>query len=67
MVDYLEEEKSHVKEVTVIHADNLKEATSWQTELEKQFKDISVSITELSPVPGTHTGRGPVGLAWLGE
>ncbi len=67
MVDYLEEEKSLVKEVTVIHADNLTEATAWKAELEKQFQDMSFSITELSPVPGTHTGRGTVGLAWLGK
>ena len=67
MVDYLEEEKNHVKEVTVIHADNLKEATQWKSSLEVQFPNIEFSITEFSPVPGTHTGRGTVGLAWLGE
>jgi len=67
MVDYLEEEKNHVKEVTVIHADNLKEATEWKSLLEVQFPNIEFSITEFSPVPGTHTGRGTVGLAWLGE
>ena len=67
MVDYLGEEKNHVKEVTVIHADNLKEATEWKSLLEVQFPNIEFSITEFSPVPGTHTGRGTVGLAWLGE
>lgn len=67
MVDYLEAEKNHVKEVTVIHGDNLKEATEWKNELQTQFPHISFSITELSPVPGTHVGRGTVGLSWLGE
>ncbi|MFX3673398.1 MAG: DegV family protein [Paenisporosarcina sp.] len=67
MVDYLEEEKNQVKEVTVIHADNLKEATQWKSLLESQFPNIEFSITEFSPVPGTHTGRGTIGLAWLGE
>lgn len=67
MVDYLETEIDHVNEVTVIHADNLKEATHWKSLLQKQFPDIAFSITELSPVPGTHAGRGTVGLAWLGE
>lgn len=67
MVDYLEEEKHQVKEVSVLHADNLKEATQWKNELQTKFPQIAFSITELSPVPGTHTGRGTVGLAWLGE
>lgn len=67
MVDYLEAEKDHVKEVTVLHADNLKEATQWKNELQTQYPQIAFSITEFSPVPGTHTGRGTIGLAWLGE
>jgi DegV family protein with EDD domain len=67
MVDYLEVEKSYVKEATVIHADNLKEATVWKGVLEMQFPHIAFSITEFSPVPGTHAGRGTIGLAWLGE
>lgn len=67
MVEYLEEEKSRVKEVTVLHADNLNEATEWKKSLQSQFPDLVFSITEFSPVPGTHTGRGTIGLAWLGE
>jgi DegV family protein with EDD domain len=67
MVDYLDLEKAYVKEATIIHADNLKEATQWKTILQAQFPHISFSITELSPVPGTHAGRGTIGLAWLGE
>ncbi|EPD51440.1 DegV family protein [Paenisporosarcina sp. FSL H8-0542] len=67
MADYLEAEKNHVKEVTVLHADNLKEATQLKKELQTQHPQIIFSTTELSPVPGTHTGRGTVGLAWLGE
>lgn len=67
MVEYLEEEKTHVKEVTVLHADNLDEANEWMKSLQAQFPDIVFSITEFSPVPGTHTGRGTIGLAWLGE
>lgn len=67
MVDYLEVEQNQVKEVTIIHADNLKEATQWKATLQAQYPRISFSITELSPVPGSHVGRGTVGLAWLGE
>ncbi|WP_019415414.1 DegV family protein [Paenisporosarcina sp. TG20] len=67
MTDYLEVDKDNVKEATVIHADNLKEATDWKSLLQTQFPNIRFSITELSPVPGAHTGRGTVGLAWLGE
>lgn len=67
MVDYLEEEKSHVNEVSVLHADNLEEATAWKKSLQGQFPEIEFSITEFSPVPGTHTGRGTIGLAWLGQ
>ena len=67
MADYLEAEKNHVKEVTVLHADNLKEATQWKNELQTQYPQIAFSITEFNPVPGTHTGRGTIGLAWLGE
>lgn len=67
MVDYLEAEINHAKEVTVIHADNLDEATKWRSTLQVQFPHIVFTITEFSPVPGTHTGKGTVGLAWLGE
>ena len=67
MVDYLDIEKDRIKEATIIHADNLKEATQWKSTLQAQFPHIFFSITELSPVPGTHSGRGTIGLAWLGE
>ena len=67
MANYLEAENSHVKEATIIHADNLNEAEQWRSMLQEQFPHIGFTITEFSPVPGTHTGRGTVGLAWLGE
>lgn len=62
------EEKAHsIKEVSVIHG-NVKElAEQWRKELKERFPHISFTTTTFSPVAGTHTGQGTIGLAWINE
>lgn len=63
----LEEKALSIKEVSVIHG-NVKElAEEWRVELQQRFPQISFTTTTFSPVPGTHTGQGTIGLAWINE
>jgi DegV family protein with EDD domain len=63
----LEEQASGIKEASVIHG-NVKElAEEWRVDLQQRFPHISFTTTTFSPVPGTHTGQGTIGLAWINE
>lgn len=63
----LEEQAPNIKEASVIHG-NVKElAEEWREELQQRFPQISFTTTIFSPVPGTHTGQGTIGLAWINE
>jgi DegV family protein with EDD domain len=63
----LEEQAPNIKEASVIHG-NVKElAEEWREELQQRFPQISFTTTTFSPVPGTHTGQGTIGLAWINE
>ncbi|GAE47867.1 DegV family protein [Mesobacillus boroniphilus JCM 21738] len=62
-----EEASTNIKEASVIHG-NVKElAEEWRAELQQRFPDISFFTTTFSPVAGTHTGQGTIGLAWINE
>ncbi|WP_174730327.1 DegV family protein [Mesobacillus harenae] len=61
-------EASHlVKEASVIHANIKETAEEWRSELQTLYPHISFTTTMFSPVPGTHTGQGTIGLAWINE
>lgn len=63
----LEEQAPNIKEASVIHG-NVKElAEEWREELQQRFPQISFTTTIFSPVPGTHTGQGTIGLSWINE
>lgn len=63
----LEENAHSIKEASVIHG-NVKElAEQWREELKERFPNISFTTTTFSPVAGTHTGQGTIGLAWINE
>lgn len=63
----LKEQAPNIKEASVIHG-NVKElAEEWREELQQRFPQISFTTTIFSPVPGTHTGQGTIGLAWINE
>jgi DegV family protein with EDD domain len=63
----LEEASSNIKEASVIHGNVGSIAEEWREELQQRFPQISFSTTIFSPVPGTHTGQGTIGLAWINE
>lgn len=63
----LEEASSHIKEASVIHGNVGSMAEEWREELQQRFPNISFTTTIFSPVPGTHTGQGTIGLAWINE
>ena len=60
-------QKSPVKEVAVIHCNNLTGANEWKKELEKQFPTIIFTPTPLSACVGVHAGEGTLGLTWVRE
>jgi DegV family protein with EDD domain len=63
----LEEASSNIKEASVIHGNVGSMAEEWREELQQRFPNISFTTTIFSPVPGTHTGQGTIGLAWINE
>ena len=54
-----------IDEASVIHANIKETAEEWRDELQKKYPHIRFTTTILSPVPGTHTGQGTIGLAWI--
>lgn len=62
-----EEASSNIKEASVIHGNVLELADEWREELQKKYPKIKFVTTMFSPVPGTHTGQGTIGLAWINE
>jgi DegV family protein with EDD domain len=51
----------------VLHAANPEEASQFQQEVADRLKPVELLQTELTPVIGTHTGPGLVGLAYYNE
>lgn len=51
----------------VIHAANPDEANQFRQEVAERLKPVELLQTELTPVIGTHTGPGLVGLAYYNE
>lgn len=51
-----------VNQVTVVHADDINEASSLANELKENTKIKSVKIVDVSAVLGVHTGRGLIGI-----
>jgi DegV family protein with EDD domain len=51
----------------VLHAANPEEAAQFQQEVAERLKPVELRHTELTPVIGTHTGPGLVGLAYYNE
>lgn len=62
-----EEMAEHIKEASVIHGNVGVMAEEWREELQQRFPNIHFRTTIFSPVPGTHTGQGTIGLAWINE
>lgn len=56
-----------VKEASVIHGNDEETANSWKNELQQLYPNIHFTTTMFSPVPGTHTGQGTIGLSWVSE
>jgi len=63
----LGEQAPGIKEASVIHGNVRELAEEWRVELQQRFPQISFTTTTFSPVPGTHTGQGTIGLAWINE
>lgn len=65
--DLFHEAHEKVKEVSVIHGNDQETANLWKNELQKLYPTIDVTTTVFSPVAGTHTGQGTIGLSWIYE
>jgi DegV family protein with EDD domain len=51
----------------VLHADSLEDAQDLRNRVERQFNCLELHVSELTPVMGTHTGPGLLGLAYYVE
>ncbi|MFX3624949.1 MAG: DegV family protein [Ectobacillus sp.] len=61
------EEAHLVKEASIVHGNDEERAEQWRQELQEMYPHITFTTTMFSPVPGTHTGQGTIGLSWLNE
>ena len=58
-------DESSVSRLSVLHANAASQADQLMTELVQRFHPAETIMTEVSPVIGTHTGPGTVGVAYL--
>jgi DegV family protein with EDD domain len=58
---------SHIEEMAVEHANNLKEADALAKRLKSQFPETPLYRTTVSPVIGAHVGPRVLGVAVLGD
>jgi DegV family protein with EDD domain len=54
-------------QIAVMHANNLPMATKLKQQLDAKFAGADIYITEFTPVMGTHTGPGLVGLSFYSD
>ncbi|HIQ06183.1 MAG TPA: DegV family protein, partial [Anaerolineae bacterium] len=62
-----EEVGDRLVHAAVFHADALTEATQMQDAIQTRFNCVELYLTEFTPVMGTHTGPGVVGITFYGE
>ncbi|QST02051.1 DegV family protein (plasmid) [Pontibacillus sp. ALD_SL1] len=67
IMEYLEKDHKHVQRVSVIHANALGGAEKWAGQIKEKYPHMTVTVSELSPVPGAHVGSGTLGLGWVNE
>jgi DegV family protein with EDD domain len=67
MLNILEEKLDHgsISRLSVLHANAASQADQLMSELVERFHPAETIMTEVSPVIGTHTGPGTVGVAYL--
>jgi DegV family protein with EDD domain len=51
----------------VLHADSLDDAEELRRRVDDHFDCVELHVTELTPVMGTHTGPGLLGLAYYAD
>ncbi|KKK36135.1 degV family protein [Mesobacillus campisalis] len=56
-----------IEEASIIHANIQETADEWRKELQTKYPHITFTTTMFSPVPGTHTGQGTIGFAWINK
>ncbi|MFK2826320.1 DegV family protein [Bacillus sp. B190/17] len=59
-----EYEKGEPLQAVIIHANREQEAGRWMEELQERFPDAAFSLSDFSPVIGTHLGEGALGFSW---
>ena len=67
MLNILEEKLDHgsISRLSVLHANAASQADQLMSELVERFHPAETIMTEVSPVIGTHTGPGTIGVAYL--
>ena len=67
LYEILDADASHIKEASIIHGNDPEKAMVWKRELEQIYPHVKFTTTMFSPVAGTHTGQGTIGLTWISE
>ncbi len=67
LLDIIAEKLDHeeVTRLSVLHANAASQADQLMSELVQRFHPAETILTEVSPVIGTHTGPGTIGIAFL--
>lgn len=67
LYEILGADASRIREASIIHGNAPEKALVWKQELEQIYPHITFTATMFSPVAGTHTGQGTIGLTWISE
>ncbi len=67
LYEILDADASRIREASIIHGNAPEKALVWKQELEQVYPHITFTTTMFSPVAGTHTGQGTIGLTWISE
>jgi len=67
LYEILDADASRIREASIIHGNAPEKALVWKQELEQIYPHITFTTTMFSPVAGTHTGQGTIGLTWISE
>ncbi len=69
MIARLEEcKKNHgVGEAYILHVNSMEKAVQLKSQIQAAMPEMDISISDLSPAVGVHTGEGTVALSWFNE
>lgn len=65
LLEILKKDVELIKEVCIMHANNMEEALNLQTEIKEMAPALRTEIMTFVPVAGIHAGEGTLAMAWI--